>query len=82
MWTEVTEFITTVQGMMKSQMEWGNYFLSVKWKFSIDYLSFQVLGNFWMMGECGNSLKEFKETFFTNTIIINQWKIKTNTTKD
>ena len=40
------------------------------------------MGNFWMIGECENSLIEFKETFFRNTIIINQWKINTTTTKD
>ena len=35
-----------------------------------------------MIGECGNSLKKFKETFFTNMIIIiTNEKIKT-TTKD
>ena len=34
-----------------------------------------------MTGECGNSLKEFKERFFTNAIIITNEKIKT-TTKD
>ena len=39
------------------------------------------MGNFWMTGECGNSLKEFKERFFTNAIIITNEKIKT-TTKD
>ena len=62
--------------MMKSQMEWGNYFLSVKWQFS--KLLIYVF-KFWEIssndrGECGNSLKEFKETFLTNTIIINQLK--------
>ena len=39
------------------------------------------MGNFWMIGECGNSLKKLKETFFTNTIIITNENIKT-TTKD
>ena len=39
------------------------------------------MGNFWMIGESGNSLKKFKETFFTNKIIITNEKIKT-TTKD
>ena len=38
------------------------------------------MGNFWIIGECGNSLKEFKERFFTNAVITNE-KIKT-TTKD
>ena len=37
------------------------------------------MGNFCMIGECGNSLKEFKERFFTNAVITNE-KIKT--TKD
>ena len=43
------------------------------------------MGNFGMIGECGNPLKKFKETFFTNMIIIiiiiTNEKIKT-TTKD
>ena len=34
-----------------------------------------------MIEECGNSLKKFKETFFTNMIIITNEKIKM-TTKD
>ena len=37
--------------------------------------------NFWMVEGCGNLLKEFEEIFFTSTIIIKQWKIKTTTTK-
>ena len=34
-----------------------------------------------MIRGCGNSLKKFKETFFTNMIIITNEKVKT-TTKD
>ena len=68
--------------MMSSQMEWGHYFLSVKWKFSIAFIFLSFVKFLIGRGELEIYLKK-KERFSTNTIIviINQWKIKKITRK-